>query len=365
MNQRRAFACLAIVAVSCLGVGEDRAALDLEVGRASKDGTTVVVADGAAVVRSVEPDAVRLWANAPSLRVAIDRAVAGALTIHLANAMPGVTVTAMQSGVAVPVVVTPGARPTELDARLDAKPGRLDLAVAVADEAVVEPFRFGVFGDVQDAIDRVGDIYARMNAERGMRFVLIVGDLTERGHEDELARFERELRALDVPLFATLGNHELGPGGGGKPRYYAWYGRGSWSFVWKGARFTMLDSASATIADDPRAWLDGWLEAGRAQTHVVGMHIPPIDPIGARSGSFASRHEADALLERFAEGHVDLTVYGHVHSYYAFSNAGIPAFITGGGGAIPERMDGIGRHFMVFDVDPATQRILPSLVRVD
>lgn len=41
---------------------------------------------------------------------------------------------------------------------------------------------------------------------------------------------------------------------------------------------------------------------------------------------------------------VDLTVHGHVHSYYAFANAGIPAFITGGGGAIPERFDAIGRQ---------------------
>ena len=95
------------------------------------------------------------------------------------------------------------------------------------------------------------------------------------------------------------------------------------------------------------------------------MHIPPLDPVGVRNGSFSSRAEANKLLSRLAAGHVDLTVYVHVHSYYAYANAGIPAFITGGGGAIPERMDGIGRHFLVFDADPARGDVTGRLVRVD
>jgi len=80
------------------------------------------------------------------------------------------------------------------------------------------------------------------------------------------------------------------------------------------------------------------------------MHIPPLDPVGERNAAFGSRDEAGALLERLAEGKVDLTLYGHIHSYYTFQNAGIPAFISGGGGAHPERMDGIGRHYVTVEV---------------
>jgi 3',5'-cyclic-AMP phosphodiesterase len=58
------------------------------------------------------------------------------------------------------------------------------------------------------------------------------------------------------------------------------------------------------------------------------------------------------LLGRMARGSVDLTLYGHIHTYLSFENAGIEAHISGGGGAIPERFDGIGRHFLVVDVDP-------------
>ena len=88
-------------------------------------------------------------------------------------------------------------------------------------------------------------------------------------------------------------------------------------------------------------------------------------PIGVRNGSMASRSEADKLLAKLAEGRVDLTLYGHIHSYYSFDNAGIPAFISGGGGAIPERFDKIGRHFMVFEADARHGITARDLIKVD
>jgi 3',5'-cyclic-AMP phosphodiesterase len=116
-------------------------------------------------------------------------------------------------------------------------------------------------------------------------------------------------------------------------------------------RFTLLDSAGAMIDPLVYDWLDEWLAAGGNETHVVAMHIPPRDPSGTRNGGFASRNEAAKLLNRFQSQGVDLTLYGHIHTYISFDNAGIPAFISGGGGAIPNRGDGIGRHFMVIEVD--------------
>jgi hypothetical protein len=127
----------------------------------------------------------------------------------------------------------------------------------------------------------------------------------------------------------------------------------------------MIDSASATI--DPIVYdqLDGWLAEGKDKAHLVIMHIAPIDPVGTRNGSFASRAEADKLLSLLAGGGVDMTIYGHIHSFYAFANAGIPAYISGGGGAIPERLDGIARHFLTIDVGNDGALGEPSIVRID
>jgi hypothetical protein len=95
------------------------------------------------------------------------------------------------------------------------------------------------------------------------------------------------------------------------------------------------------------------------------MHIAPVEPSGLRNGCFSSRAESDKVLARMARNAVTAAFYGHVHSYYSFEHAGIPAFISGGGGAVPERFDGIGRHFLVVHVDPAARAFESRIVRVD
>lgn len=350
-------------ATSCLRPGEERAERDERVGRASIPSLRVEVAQGHAAVRELTEDRVHLWASAPTLSVGLEildvpfEGVAGAsdqgslappraLEVFVENCMPnaGLEVTAGVARVDAAV----RRLPTECGFLLAVESRRLELRLADPDADATGGFHFGVLSDIQEAIDRVGDVYRRINQETHLAFVLGAGDLTRRGTVEELERFQRELKALDLPYYTTLGNHELGES---PPPYQDYFGRGNLSFSFRGVRFTLLDSASATL--DPRVydWLDGWLELGSSATHVVAMHIPPLDPIGVRNGSFASRNEATKLLGRLARGNVDATIYGHIHSYYAFQNAGIPAYISGGGGAIPERFDALGRHFLDVTVD--------------
>jgi 3',5'-cyclic AMP phosphodiesterase CpdA len=201
-----------------------------------------------------------------------------------------------------------------------------------------------------------------MNEDPSLRFIFFSGDLTEKGSREQLVEFQSRLECSRIPLYATLGNHEAFTG---NVQYQVLVGRGSQHFTFQGVRFTMLDTANGTVDPVVEEQLDGWLEAGREAVHVVGMHIAPMDPIGVRNGSFSSRNEAASLIGKLARAGVDLTLYGHVHSFYAFSNAGIPAYISGGGGAIPETFDGVGRHYLAVDVDPAAGIQEVAVVRVD
>jgi predicted phosphodiesterase len=171
------------------------------------------------------------------------------------------------------------------------------------------------------------------------------------------------MQVLPFPLYATLGNHDLGVSSE-SPAFHRYFGRASFSFAYRGARFTLLDSGTATIAPRVYRKLDRWLAAGRDGLHLVMTHMPPLDVAGLRNNAFASRAEAHKLLGLLANAGVDLTIYGHVHSFHAFANVGIEAFISGGGGGIGEAFDGIDRHFLVLDVDPAAQRVTPGVVRV-
>jgi hypothetical protein len=345
--------------------GEERVRKDLRVGKAEVGGVAFSVEDGLAVVRKQEPGVLTLWGSAPAFHVRAGSSSSATewWTVVVRNAMPDAELSAVAGSESLAVESLPGLLPTVKTWRVRLPVGtEARLTVAPPQWNQAKPFRFAALADVQEALPRVGDIYARINEDPSLRFIFFSGDLTQRGSVAELEEFQSRLLESRIPLYATLGNHELYVP---DPRWHEYFGRGNLHFTFQGAHFTLIDSGDGTLDPKAEALLDGWLEAGRDAVHVLGTHMPIVDPIGVRNGAFASRNEAASLLGKLALGKMDLTLYGHVHSYYSFSNAGIPAFISGGGGAIPEQFDGVGRHFLAVEVDPAQGVRTVSLVRVD
>ncbi|HYH97583.1 metallophosphoesterase family protein [Hyalangium sp.] len=349
----------------CVRPAEGRALKDLQIGRAEGGGLSVVVEEGLAAVRGLETGALTLWGNAPALRIRAT-AMAGApewWTLVVRNAMPDAVLSAEAGGEPLEVEEGPSLVPTVKTWRVRLPPsGEARLTVAPPDWESPRPFRFAALADVQEALPRVGDIYARMNEDPSLRFIVFSGDLTESGSREQLEEFQERLKDSRVPLYATLGNHETFTL---DVQYQELVGRGSQHFSYQGVHFSLLDTGNGTVDPIVEEQLDGWLEEGRDAVHVVGMHIAPLDPVGVRNGSFSSRNEAAALVGKLSRAGVDVTLYGHVHSYYAYSNAGIPAYISGGGGAIPETFDGVGRHYLAVDVDPSSGVEEVAVVRVD
>ncbi len=353
--------CLALQ--GCLRPSQERAERDQRVGQAAGDDLEVSVSQGLAAVRSLERERLVLWASAPSFDLSLKLAKPAPERFELVieNCIPGTQLHA-ESAQVIPLDPPLPTRCLYALSDISSSDSRLDLRLAPPNAEAVDEFRFAVMSDVQEAIDDVQDIYRVLNQQPNLDFLLGAGDLTQQGTREQLERFQTELEQLDIPYYTTLGNHELGES---PPLYHDYFGRGSFSFVHRGVRFTLLDSGSATLDPIVYGWLERWLAQGKDDPHVVAMHIPPLDPIGVRNGAFASRQEAAKLLGQLAQAGVDLTLYGHIHSYYHFDNAGIAAHISGGGGAIPERFDGLGRHVLVVDVDPERSRFETSVVRVD
>jgi 3',5'-cyclic AMP phosphodiesterase CpdA len=349
----------------CLEVADGRAARDARIGQASAPGISVQSRGGLATIHELTPSVLRLWMQAPDVTLDLTTdAGAPPFEVIAANALADAALLASAPGSGLTIDPIAATTPNERRWRVTppAGGGTSALRVAPPDAADAGPWRFAVFADVQEAIDRVQDIYRRMAQDRSIRFVVMAGDQTQQGTPAQLTTFQREMQGLPVPIYATLGNHELGRG---DYTFGDFFGRGNFSFVFRNVQFTLLDTASATLAPLAYEWLGGWLTEGIDRLHFVFAHIPPLDPTGTRNGAFASRLEANKLLSLLASGKVDTTFYGHIHSYYAYSNAGIPAYITGGGGAIPEQFDGIGRHYLTVDVDPQLQTAQVALVRVD
>lgn len=358
----------ALLTPGCMRPGEDRAVRDTRVGQAEADALTVEVEGGLASVRTLASGTLELWGQAPvfTTRVTASEDARTDWLFMVHNAMPDAVLDAVdEAGTPLTVVAMPDAHPTVKAWRVALRPGTTArLTVAPPDWDTREPFRFAALADVQEALSRVGDVYAKLNEDPSLRFIFFAGDLTELGTREELEEFQRRLEADSrIPLYATLGNHETFTDDARE--YQRLVGRGSQHFTFHGVHFSLVDSGSSTVDPMVEEALDGWLEEARDAVHVVAMHIPPLDPVGVRGGGFAVREEAAGLVGKMARAGVDLTLYGHIHSYYAFSNAGIPAYISGGGGAIPERFDGVGRHYLAVDVDPSAGVREVGLVRVD
>jgi hypothetical protein len=335
----------------------------LQVGVLRAGGVDFTVRDGLAAVRESKPGWVRLWAQSPA--VVIDLTSSPEATtqwqLELSNCMPGAQLKLPALGISMDSLPTD--RPTVCSYRVEIPSGAsTTLVIEPPDTESFDRFTFGVVGDIQNAIKDVGDIYAVMNADPALRFVASTGDLTEQGSGAELDEVQQTLHGLRVPFFATVGNHELGSDPG---QWFSRFGRASFHWSFHGAHVSFLDSGNAGIDPSVYDWLDDWLDGSRTSAHVVLTHFAPFDPVGTRAGAFRSTAEASKLMARLAAGKVDATFHGHVHSFYAFSQAGIPAYISGGGGAIPETMDGLGRHYLRVTVDPVSQAIEVSIARVD
>jgi hypothetical protein len=153
---------------------------------------------------------------------------------------------------------------------------------------------------------------------------------------------------------------------GAPPRHWhELFGPFNVHFRFRGVAFSLVDSGNGTI--DPQMYerLDGWLDEAKSAPHVMLTHVPPLDPSGLRGGGFRSRKEAAKFLTKIGQGQVDALFLGHIHSYYAFSSAGVPTYISGGGGAIQEKLDGIERHYLRVRMDPKSGIEDVAIVRVD
>lgn len=334
-------------ASACSRPGEERAYAELEIGHETQpDGLAVTVAGGLARIARAAPGELTLWSQAPALELSltVPAAAAGGWSIEAQN-VPADCELSVDGG--APIAASAQQRTTSRFL-VSLPAGEHQLRIAPPDAATSGTFRFLALADIQTALPEVHEVFATMNKVPGARFAVFMGDLTDRAELEEYLLAEQQLATLQMPFYATLGNHELWQD---PDRFFSRFGRASFHFEYRGVAFTFADSGDAGLDPIVEGWVDGWLAQSREQVHVFLSHFPPIDPSGARDGSYRSHRDGHRLLGKLARGGVDLTLFGHIHTFIAYENAGIPSYISGGGGARQEQWDGISaRHFLVIDV---------------
>jgi predicted phosphodiesterase len=142
-----------------------------------------------------------------------------------------------------------------------------------------------------------------------IKFVVAIGDITERGSAQEIQRFIDIANTLGVPCFPVIGNHEI---------YF-----GNWP-VWKekigstryridgdGTTLFILDSANAFLGRDQLDWLQSELQTAQERVFVFShANIFVEHPLDAQQSTDIRER---ARLASIMQNRVDIMFTGHVH----------------------------------------------------
>jgi predicted phosphodiesterase len=233
-------------------------------------------------------------------------------------------------------------------------------------EKITGKFSFAVIGD-----NRTGDdIYRKVIGqvlERKPAFIVNTGDQIEKpGNREMWANFWEMSKAVTVPYFFTVGNHDIHPEVAGSEETYKEQvnlpgNELYYSFVAGNSLFIVLDSyikgEDKRITGEQFKWLEQILASSKQKHKFVFVHHPlyPEAGKGKHHGNSLDRYkeERDRLQALFVKHKVAMVFLGHEHLYLRKTVDGIPHIIAGGGGAplYAKDEDGGFHHYVLVTVD--------------
>lgn len=195
--------------------------------------------------------------------------------------------------------------------------------------------RFLVIGDNHGVNPIYQAALARAKKEH-VDFVLNLADLTDNGTAQEFAAVDELERSYGVPVYHTLGSHDLKTDGTGalyterfQPR---WYSKDIGT-----VHLVVLDNADRTIgfSKEELAWLDKDLTANTKGITILTFHRPfgfPLADLLGDDETPTSRRSNDAFRVILAKHPVTRIYTAHLHTHATYSLDSVPVEISGGGG---------------------------------
>ncbi|HEY6062251.1 MAG TPA: PQQ-binding-like beta-propeller repeat protein [Chitinophagaceae bacterium] len=201
------------------------------------------------------------------------------------------------------------------------------LFVQLTGHCQFHPFRFAFISDTHigspdgKAEEDLRRTVADINQMTGISFVVITGDITELGADDEIKRAKQILDELKVPWYIIPGNHDSGWSESGGQTFIKEFGDDKFSFEYSGIRFLGCASGPYLRMSDghvPRSalnWLDEELKKLKAQQPVIFLNHYPID------NGLDNWYEITDRLRRY---NTWVILCGHGHANKAMNFEDIP-----------------------------------------
>jgi predicted phosphodiesterase len=152
-------------------------------------------------------------------------------------------------------------------------------------------------------------------AAGGDAFVVITGDITQHGRQEDLKKFIEiagSLRTLGIPCYPVIGNHDV--------YFNNWY---NWRDLIGSSTYRvdsphssttlfMLDSANASFGKDQIDWLRGELKSAKPHVFIFTHANLFIEKVTDREQITDNRERARLLS--LLDGRCDIMFSGHVHN---------------------------------------------------
>lgn len=220
---------------------------------------------------------------------------------------------------------------------------------------------FYVFGDSQGYQDGILEIAEIANLEQP-DFVFHCGDLTPFGQSNQYDEVISALETFTVPVYTTVGNHDIREGGG--DRYLQHFDSSTYSFNSGPVHFTIFNTSTSDISETEMIWLENDLSQSSSEIKFVFTHIPPFDPRTGSDHGMLNTTTAERLMTLFEAQSVNTVFTGHIHMYNESVRNGVRYVITGGAGAslyASEEEGGI-YHFVNVTLAETGVEIVPVLL---
>jgi outer membrane protein assembly factor BamB/predicted MPP superfamily phosphohydrolase len=192
----------------------------------------------------------------------------------------------------------------------------------------IKAFRFAFLSDTHigspngAAEDDLRRAVADINNRKDVDFVVITGDITELGKNEELLLAKKILDSLRIPYYIIPGNHDSGWSESGGVAFSNIFGNDKFVFDHNGIRFIACASGPYVRMSDghvPRSailWLDSLLKATPPGQPIIFLNHYPID------NSLDNWYE---VIDRLKAKNTLAVLCGHGHANKAFNFEGIPA----------------------------------------
>ena len=203
---------------------------------------------------------------------------------------------------------------------------------------------------------------ADINELKDIDFIIITGDITEMGTNDELKLAKEILSGLKKPYHIIPGNHDTGWSESGGVRFVKEFGSDKFTFDYNGYRFIACASgpyvrmSDGHIPRDATVWLDSVLKATPKTMPIIFANHYPLD------NSLDNWYEATDKLKKY---NIQYAICGHGHNNHEYNFEGIQATM---GRSNLRAKDSIGGYNIVsmtkdsvfFQVKKPKQDILPA-----